>query len=162
MSSSEPYGCSLLLASYRFAQFFLQTASREFPYGEISWFYHFYSQTKYDFYDVLCTYFFSSFLCVCIKGHSVDDWVILAVLLRSGVLFFFLSWGAHFFQNWLWHQFTICLLQNGVRGKLVGLYAVLTQLCGGAATHMRWSNRTADLREHHVLSWIFGCFQVTG
>ena len=81
--------------------------------------YHFYSQTKYDFYDVLCTYFFSPFLCVCIKGHSVDDWVILAVLLRSGVLFFFLSWGAHFFQNWLWHQLAIRLLQNGVRGKLV-------------------------------------------
>ena len=110
MSSSEPYGCSLLLALYRFSQFFLQKASREFPYEELAWSYHFYSQTKYDFYDVLCTYFFSSFLCVCIKGHSVDDWVILAVLLRSGVLFFFLSWGAHFFKNWL---------QNGVHGKLV-------------------------------------------
>ena len=99
---------------------FFQAASREFPYEELACSYHFYSQTKYDFYDVLCTYFFSSFLCVCIKGHSVDDWVILAVLLTSEVLFFFfLVGGGHFFKNWLWYQLAVCLLQNSGRGKLV-------------------------------------------
>ena len=65
-------------------------------------------------------YIFFLFISLCLHKRSFSRWLgYIGCPIEVWGSVFFLSWRAHFFQNWLWHQLAIRILQNGVRGKLV-------------------------------------------
>ena len=109
MSSSGPV-CNLLLVSQWFASFFCDPHQIFFTYKEFAWSHHFHWETECVSIKFYSNLFSHHFLCVLIRWHQVEDWVLSALLLTPFSVFF---------SSKIGYDIPADLRQNGVRGKLV-------------------------------------------